>query len=159
MASPRRAADLLEPLAPIAPDGMFPMRRLLLALVAPAVVVLALVVFAPAAGIAAPTASPTPIGRWDREDGLGGIRIDRCGDALCGFVIWLRDPNGPSRIGERVLYDMRQTAADTWSGSAHNPEDGHEYAGTIRLDGDRLVTRGCVLAGMICRSVPLLRGR
>ncbi len=130
------------------------MRRLLFALAASA----------PTAAFAAPApADPppatAPFGQWDREDGLGGIRIDRCGDALCGFVTWLKDSNGPSHPGERVLYDMRRTAGDIWSGSAHNPEDGREYAGTIRLDGDRLVTKGCILAGMICRSVVLLRGR
>ena len=104
-------------------------------------------------------ADPEPLGSWDREDGRGGIRIARCGGALCGFVVWLKDPNGPGRVGERVLYDMRQIAADTWSGSAHNPEDGQDYAGTMQFDGNRLVTTGCVFGGIICRSVVLLRGR
>ena len=104
-------------------------------------------------------ADPEPLGQWNRQDGRGGIRIARCGGALCGFVVWLKDSKGPGRVGERVLYDMRQTAAGTWSGSAHNPEDGQEYAGTMQFDGNRLVTRGCGLGGMICQSIVLLRGR
>ncbi len=112
-----------------------------------------------AASVATATPAADPVGRWNREDGLGGIRIATCGPALCGFVVWLKDPGGPARVGDRVLYDMRQVADDTWSGSAHNPEDGREYAGTLKLDGDRLVTRGCILAGLICKSVLLLRER
>lgn len=38
-------------------------------------------------------------GLWNREDGLGGVRIARCGSALCGDVIWLRDKAGPAHIG------------------------------------------------------------
>lgn len=118
------------------------------------------------AGFLAPLLAPQPaaaaddpLGRWDREDGLGGIRLDRCGDALCGFVTWLRDPAGPGRVGERVFYDLRPTVPGTWSGQAHNPEDGREYAGTVQLDGGRLVAKGCVFGGLICKRVVMLRGR
>ncbi len=100
-----------------------------------------------------------PIGRWDREDGLGGIDIRRCGDALCGRIVWLRDTSTPARVGEEVLFDMRRTAEDTWTGSAFNPEDGRTYAGNMTAAGSRLLTRGCIFGGLICRSVPLERPR
>ena len=100
-----------------------------------------------------------PTGVWNREDGRGGVRIAACGDALCGHVVWLREKGGPAFIGEKVLFDMRQTAADTWSGTAHNPEDGQDYAGTMTLEGDRLVTKGCLFAGLICKSVRLTRAK
>ena len=99
----------------------------------------------------------TPTGRWDREDGLGGIDIAPCGDALCGTIVWLRDRDTPARVGQRVLFDMRRTATDQWSGSALNPEDGRTYAGTMVLAGSRLTTRGCLFGGLICRSVALVR--
>lgn len=102
-------------------------------------------------------AAEGPTGRWDRDDGLGGVRIAPCGEALCGRIVWLKEPNGPARIGELVLFDMRRTAENLWSGSAHNPEDGRDYAGTMMLDGERLITRGCVFGGLICKSVDLTR--
>ncbi len=100
-----------------------------------------------------------PLGAWNRDDGLGGIRIDACGSALCGHVTWLRDRGGPAFIGQKVLFDMRQTAADTWSGMAHNPEDGKDYSGSITVAGDRLLTKGCIFGGLICKSVGLTRAR
>lgn len=115
------------------------------------------VLSATAACFATPNFAPT--GRWDREDGLGGIEIRSCGEALCGRIIWLRDTGTPAHIGQEVLYDMRRTADYTWTGSANNPEDGRTYAGTMTLSGARLMTKGCILGGLICRSVALTRPR
>lgn len=112
--------------------------------------------FAVPAG-AAPGQGPT--GVWNRDDGLGGVRIAHCGAALCGHIVWLKNPEGPGHVGQRVLYDMRKTAENSWAGSAHNPEDGGTYAGTMILAGDRLSTRGCALGGAICQTVGLTRAR
>ena len=110
-------------------------------------------------GVAETRAAPIPIGVWDRDDGLGGVRIATCGDRLCGDIVWLKDSGGPAFVGQKVLFDMRQTADDTWSGTARNPEDGRDYSGTMTLAGDRLITKGCLLAGLICKSVELTRAR
>ncbi len=109
------------------------------------------------ASIAAPDSGPA--GRWDREDGLGGIEITPCGEALCARITWLRDADTPAHVGQEVLYDMRRTADETWTGSANNPEDGRTYAGTMTLTGSRLLTKGCILGGLVCRSVALSRPR
>ena len=98
-------------------------------------------------------------GLWNRDDGLGGVRIAHCGSALCGDVVWLKNKAGPAHIGQRVLYDMRRTATDSWTGSAVNPADGQTYAGTMTMTGTRLLTRGCALGGMVCQSVWLSRAR
>lgn len=107
--------------------------------------------------LATPDLAPT--GRWDREDGLGGIEITSCGEALCGRITWLRDTDTPAHVGQEVLYDMRRTTEETWTGSANNPEDGRTYAGTMTMEGTRLLTKGCILDGLICRSVALSRPR
>lgn len=106
---------------------------------------------------AAPDVDPS--GRWDREDGLGGIEITSCGETLCGHITWLKDAGTPAHVGQEVLYDMRRTAEETWTGSASNPEDGRTYAGTMILAGSRLLTKGCIMGGLICRTVALSRPR
>ena len=42
---------------------------------------------------------------------------------------------------------------DGWSGSAYNPEDGKTYAGKASVSGGSMTTKGCALAGLICKSV------
>ena len=112
--------------------------------------------------VVAPTARAAQesiFGKWNRDDGLGGIRIAPCGAALCGHVIWLKDRNGPGRVGERVFYDMHPASDGNWTGRAHNPADGKDYAGTMVLSGNHLTTSGCVLGGLICKSLGLSRAR
>lgn len=98
-------------------------------------------------------------GVWIRNDGKGKVQFAACGSALCGTIVWLRDPNGPAHVGEQVFFDMRPSAPNHWAGSAHNPEDGRDYDGTMVLGGNRLTTQGCALGGMICKTVVWTRAR
>ena len=105
------------------------------------------------AAMAVPALAEGATGTWLRETGAARIRISPCGGALCGTVIWLKDPNGPGKVGQQVLVDMKPSAANEWRGTAFNPEDGKTYSGTMSLNGAHLTTAGCALAGLICKTV------
>ena len=92
-------------------------------------------------------------GTWLRDTGASRVRFAKCGEAMCGTLAWLKDSNGPAKAGQRIFYDMKPAGAGKWSGNAFNPEDGKNYSGTMTLSGDILTTSGCVLGGLICRSV------
>jgi uncharacterized protein (DUF2147 family) len=103
-------------------------------------------------------------GIWLRDTGTSKIRIAPCGDALCGTVIWESEPkkdeNNPDESkrsrpinGTRIFFNMKPNGENKWSGSAYNPEDGKTYSGNMILDGSTLITKGCVLGGLICKSV------
>lgn len=111
-----------------------------------------------AAAIAAMTAASTAFaqdatGVWLRDNGNSRVRIAPCGAALCGAIAWVKDPSGPGKVGQRVFYDMKPNGAGAWSGKAFNPEDGKTYTGKMTLSGSTLTTSGCVLGGLICKSV------
>ena len=92
-------------------------------------------------------------GEWARDDGKSKVRFAACGgDAVCGSITWLKDPNGPAKVGEEVFFEMKPNGDNAWAGTAFNPEDGKRYTGKMTLSGDRLVTAGCVLGGLICKS-------
>ncbi|QLP96248.1 MAG: DUF2147 domain-containing protein [Rhodoblastus sp.] len=93
-------------------------------------------------------------GNWMRSDGAAKVRISPCGDALCGSISWLKDPEeSKGRVGQRVFFDMKPDGANAWAGKAFNPEDGKTYTGKMSLSGDSLTTKGCALGGLICKSV------
>jgi uncharacterized protein (DUF2147 family) len=94
-----------------------------------------------------------PSGTWLRDNGNSRVRIAACGSNLCGTIVWLKDAEGPAKVGQRVFYDMAPNGANNWSGKAFNPEDGKTYSGRMALSGDTLTTSGCVAGGLICRSV------
>jgi uncharacterized protein (DUF2147 family) len=93
------------------------------------------------------------LGEWARDDGKGSVRFAPCGDALCGTITAKSKPDAPGSIGQKVFYDMKPDGENFWRGSAFNPDDGREYSGKITLEGGGLTTAGCVLGGLICKSL------
>jgi uncharacterized protein (DUF2147 family) len=106
-----------------------------------------------AATLIASPALADPSGTWLRENGNSRVRVAPCGDALCGTIVWLKETDTNSKVGQRVFFDMKPNGANKWSGKAFNPENGKTYSGTMTLSGSSLTTAGCVLGGMICQSV------
>jgi uncharacterized protein (DUF2147 family) len=94
-----------------------------------------------------------PTGTWLRDNGNAQVRVAACGGALCGVIAWVKDPSGPGKVGQRVFYSMVPDGNGGWSGQAFNPEDGRTYSGTMTVSGNHLKTAGCVLGGLICKSV------
>lgn len=102
------------------------------------------------------------VGRWRDSDGESEIAISRCGAALCGRIVWLKEPRfdrfNPdetlrtrSLLGMQVLSGFKPDAKSVLSGEGYNPADGKTYRTTLELTAsDSLVVRGCVLGGLIC---------
>lgn len=123
-----------------------------------------------AAGGSASAGDPT--GTWLRSSGSSKIRVDACGSALCGTVVWEREPRkdvynpDPAKrndpvTGRRVLLGMKPSGTpDQWKGEVYNAEDGKTYTGYVTLQGDgTLKLQGCVLGGLICKSDVWSRSR
>jgi uncharacterized protein (DUF2147 family) len=93
-------------------------------------------------------------GEWARDDGKAKVRFGSCGsDAICGSLSWLRDKDDPGKVGQQVFFNMKPSGDSAWAGRAFNPEDGKTYSGKMTMSGDHLVTAGCVLGGLICKSM------
>jgi uncharacterized protein (DUF2147 family) len=93
-------------------------------------------------------------GEWARDDGKAKVRFGSCGgDAICGSISWLRDKNDPGKVGQQVFFDMKPSGDNAWAGRAFNRDDGKTYSGKMTMSGDHLVTAGCVLGGLICKSL------
>lgn len=106
-----------------------------------------------------------PKGEWARPGGSSKIRISNCGNALCGSLIWVREPRNdvknpdPAKrdkplVGLRIVQSMKPTStADEWSGKVYNAEDGKTYKGVMAMPApDKLKLEGCVLGGLICKG-------
>ncbi len=103
--------------------------------------------------LAAPALAADPSGTYLRDTGASRVKIGKCGDAFCGSIVWLKDPNGPAKLGQKIFYDMKPDGDSKWAGKAFNPEDGKVYSGKMSLAGGALTTAGCALGGLICKSV------
>ena len=119
--------------------------------------ILATLLLASAAGTTG--AAPSAIaGEWWTPGFNARVRIEPCGDAMCGRIVWLWDdtPNGIADraplIGRTVIDRMVAAEANRWQGGRlYNPEDGRDYKGSLQLQSPtRLVVDGCVL--FICQT-------
>lgn len=109
-----------------------------------------------------------PSGVWLTQSGDAKVKVSRCGKALCGRVVWLKEPKDkatgqPQRddknadpalrsrpvIGISLFIDMREAGPNTWSGRIYNADDGKTYGSTVTLlPSGNLSVRGCL--GRLC---------
>ncbi|MBP1092778.1 DUF2147 domain-containing protein [Bradyrhizobium diazoefficiens] len=100
----------------------------------------------------APAAAPTrdlnsPLGIWLTEEKEGKVRIEQCGNNLCGYSV----DSKSNQNGEQVLINMKPGKDQKWSGRILDPNTGSTYDSTIAMKGtDRLRVQGCAFGGMFC---------
>lgn len=89
----------------------------------------------------------SPLGVWLTEEKEGRVRIEQCGNNLCGYSVNARtDANG-----DKVLINMKPVNDVKWSGRIFDPNSGSTYDSTIALKGsDSLRVQGCAFGGMFC---------
>jgi len=127
-------------------------------------------VFALAGAQSALAAEPT--GNWLTQTGGSRIKIADCGGALCGTIVWLKEPNDPETgkpktdkhnadaakrsrplLGVQIVLGMKPAGASKWTGQVYNAEDGKTYSGNLTWSGgDSLQLQGCALGGLVCKS-------
>jgi uncharacterized protein (DUF2147 family) len=123
------------------------------------------------AAFIAPAHAADPMGTWFTEDKGSQVKITNCGGALCGSLVWLKEPNDPEThqpkkdkhnadaskqgrplIGTPIVLTMKPSGADQWAGNVYNAEDGKTYTGSFTMTGpDTAQLKGCV-ASIFCKS-------
>jgi len=88
----------------------------------------------------------SPIGDWQTE-GKGTVRIAKCGNALCGYV--LNSSSGDK--GEAILVNMKPKTDRQWTGSVYSQDSGDTYYGTMNLKGiNTLRVEACAVGRFYC---------
>ncbi len=89
----------------------------------------------------------SPLGVWLTEEKEGKVRIEQCGNNLCGYSV----DSKSNQNGEQVLINMKPGKDQKWSGRILDPNSGSTYDSTIAMKGtDRLRVQGCAFGGMFC---------
>jgi uncharacterized protein (DUF2147 family) len=134
-------------------------------------------VFLAGPGLIATALAADPSGDWYTADNESQIRIANCGGAICGALIWLKEPNDPATgqpktdkhnpdaskqsrplIGTQIVLGMRPSGPDQWSGNLYNAGDGKTYTGTFTMTGPNTAAlKGCVM--VFCKSQTWTRAK
>jgi len=117
-------------------------------------------------------AATGPKGIWLDQTKRGAIEIYDCGKALCGRVVWMKNPLKPSGkpvvdgrnpktslrtrtiCGMKMMGGLRSTGARTWGdGWIYDPERGQEFSLKVTQRGaDRLTVTGYILSPTFGKS-------
>jgi uncharacterized protein (DUF2147 family) len=92
-------------------------------------------------------------GSWQRGDGLATVRINPCGSSMCAVNTWVKDGTSGEKVGDRLVMNVSPQAGGKLSGTAFDPQRGLTYRIDISVAEQRMKTRGCVLGGVLCKSV------
>lgn len=104
-------------------------------------------------------------GVWMTEGGKSHVRIQPCGEKLCGEIVWLKEPRDDDGSEKRDVHNKDESLRDRpilglplltgfsdqgggeWTGGEiYNPEDGKTYRSRLELaDPATLKVSGCVL--------------
>jgi len=112
-----------------------------------------------------------PTGVWLSQDGDAKVHVTDCGGALCGSVVWLKEPIDPKTgrprtdkfnpdtskrerpmLGLPVVTGLRPSGANRWSGLIYNADEGttHHINLTVTNPKQAIIV-GCVLY-VICQT-------
>lgn len=112
------------------------------------------VVFAAGAAFADPVH-----GTWktkpDDNGNFGHVKIEACGATICGMLVKAFDGTGKEisspNIGKKIVWDMVAYPDGLYDdGKIWSPDRNKTYNSDMKLSGDTLSVRGCVLG--ICRD-------
>ncbi|WP_339635313.1 DUF2147 domain-containing protein [uncultured Sneathiella sp.] len=109
-------------------------------------------------------------GVWSTVDGESHVKIEPCGEKICGKIIWLKEPLTEKKIaktdiknenvslrgqpinGLQILKGFVPEDKNEWDdGTIYNPKDGKTYSSTLTLTKpDELEVDGCVM--IFCKT-------
>jgi uncharacterized protein (DUF2147 family) len=98
-------------------------------------------------------------GHWRNPKGSVTVRVAPCGNGYCGTVVQASASakataarGGTAHlIGTQILSDMHANGSGTFKGQVFDPKRNLHAPATIRLDGDTLVVKGCIIA-FVCKE-------
>jgi uncharacterized protein (DUF2147 family) len=109
------------------------------------------------AASAAFASDPPFLGEWARGDGKTHIRVEQCGGAVCAFNTWVSSGVAGEKVGDRLTLNVSPTGAAGWSGNAFDPQRNQTYTMNVRVANNRMTTDGCVMGGLMCKSMSWTR--
>lgn len=115
---------------------------------------------------AAQAAAPDPTGYWLTENKRSVIKVDKCGDSICGQIHWIieggmkqdsKNPEADLRTrpmcGLKLLWDFKNNPKNlkVWeSGKIYKADEGSTYTATVSVISNKeLYVRGYI-------GIPLL---
>ena len=89
----------------------------------------------------------TPVGDWQTEGKKGLVRIEKCGAALCGYIL----NETTNTMAETVLSNMKLKTGTQWAGDIYSRASGNTYYARMTFkQPDTLRVEACAIGRFFC---------
>jgi uncharacterized protein (DUF2147 family) len=96
-------------------------------------------------------------GLWQRGDGVARVNVVPCGTSLCMINTWIHNSTAGEKVGDKLIVKV-SSSSDNWvKGTAFDPQRDRSYAIEMKVAGDHMSTTGCIVGGMLCKTVEWTR--
>ena len=110
-----------------------------------------------ALGFAAMAGAADIEGQWARGDGNAQVKIAPCGSDICAVNTWIKPGTPKEKKGDKLVMTIASGSDGVYSGTAFDPQRDMTYKITVTVDGNRMTTKGCIVAGLLCKGVDWTR--
>ena len=114
---------------------------------------IALIVMAAACLPATALAAGSPQGNWSRGDGKAKVIVEACGKDLCAVNTWIKSSVKDEKVGDKLIMTITNGTDGHWTGKAYDPQRKLTLKFNLDVDGSRMTTKGCVLGGLLCKTM------
>ena len=89
----------------------------------------------------------SPVGDWQTEGKKGLVRIEKCGAALCGYLL----NETTNTTAETVLSNMKLKTGTQWAGDIYSRASGNTYYAKMTFtQPDTLRVEACAIGRFFC---------
>ncbi|MGK6318734.1 DUF2147 domain-containing protein [Sphingomonas sp. DT-204] len=108
----------------------------------------------------------TIAGEWRNKKDTVHIRTHACGELVCGTVSWAsekaeadaRRGGTEQLVGTTIFREFRALGNGSYKGKVFVPDMNRTFSGHLTVTSDdRLLGKGCVLGGLICKTTTWVR--
>ena len=96
-------------------------------------------------------------GQWARGDGNAKVNIAACGSDICATNTWIKPGTPKEKAGDKLVMSIKPDTDGTYSGTAFDPQRDMTYKLTVTVKGNNMTTRGCIVAGLLCKGIEWTR--
>jgi uncharacterized protein (DUF2147 family) len=112
-----------------------------------------------AAGPLLGSTGPDISGEWMRSDGTTRVNIAACGSQICAVNTWVKDAADGEQVGDRLVMTLEPHGASRLVGAAFDVRRRLNYSLDITVERQSMLTRGCVIKGIVCKTMHWTRAR
>jgi uncharacterized protein (DUF2147 family) len=105
------------------------------------------------------SAGPDISGSWLRSDGTLRVNIAACGPQICAVNTWIKDTNREDQVGDKLIMTLEPEGDSRLIGAAFDVRRNQSYSLNITIDQNTMLTHGCMIKGVLCKTMSWSRSR